>query len=132
MNFTPSTIIILLVVAAAVVYLIAVLRRTQNFPFTKALNLSYTKDMLEADKLKETISPILNEIETQHVAKFIKHWSDKFENKNLTVKDVENLNARIAEGAVNQVNGILAIHPDGRKIFNLINEDLKLKAATIA
>lgn len=132
MNFTPSTIIILLVVAAAIVYLIAVLRRTQQFPFTKALNLSYTKDMLEADEYKKSLSPILEEIETQHVAKFIRHWSDKFESKNLTIKDVESLNAQIAAGASNQVNGILAIHPDGRKMFNLINEDLKLKAVTVA
>ncbi|WP_158797657.1 hypothetical protein [Pedobacter sp. L105] len=132
MNFTPSTIIILLVVAAAIIYLIAVLRRTQQFPFAKALNLSYTKDMLEADEYKKSLSPILEEIETQQVAKFIRHWSDKFESKNLTVNDVESLNAQIAAGASNQVNGILAIHPDGRKMFNLINEDLKLKTATVA
>ena len=132
MNFTPSTIIILLVVIAVIVYLVLVLRRTQSFPLSKALNLSYTKEMLEADELKKSIAPILDEIETQRVAKFIKHWSDKFENKKLTVQDVKNLNAQIAEGATDQVNGILAIHPDGRKMFNLINEDLKLKEVAVA
>lgn len=132
MNFTPTTIIILLVVIAVIVYLVLVLRRTQSFPLNKALNLSYTKEMLEADELKKSIAPILDEIETQRVAKFIKHWSDKFENKKLTVQDVKNLNTQIAEGATTQVNGILAIHPDGRKMFNLINEDLKLKEVAVA
>lgn len=132
MNFTPSTIFILLGVIAVIVYLVLVLRRSQSFPLNKAINLSYTKEMLHADELKNSIAPILDEIETQRVAKFINHWSDKFENKKLTVQDVENLNAQIAEGAANQVNGILAIHPDGRQMFNLINDDLKLKEVAVA
>lgn len=129
MNFNSSTIIISLVIIIAIPYLIVVLRRAsnQNFPFIKALNPFYTKEMLEADELKKSISPILDEIETQRVAKFIKYWSDKFENNKLTIQDVENLNAQLAAGAANQVNGILAIHPEGRKMFNLINEKIKLK-----
>lgn len=127
MNFTPSTIATLLVAILAVSYLIIVIRRASSFPFIKALNPFYTKDMLEADELKKSISPILDEIETQRVAKFIKHWTDKFENNRLTVQDVEDLNAKIAEGHTSQVNGILAIHPEGRKMFNLINEEIKLK-----
>ena len=127
MNFTPSTIATLLVAILAVSYLIIVISRASGFPFVKALNPFYTKDMLEADELKKSISPILDEIETQRVAKFIKHWTDKFENNRLTVQDVEDLNAKIAEGQTNQVNGILAIHPEGRKMFNLINEEIKLK-----
>ncbi|HEY0177347.1 MAG TPA: hypothetical protein VGC08_13275 [Pedobacter sp.] len=125
MNFNTSTIIVSVVIILAVPYLILVLKRTsRNFPFIKALNPFYTKEMLEADELKKSISPIVDEIETQRVAKFIKHWSDKFANDRLTVEDVQSLNASIADGAVNQVNGILAIHPEGRKMFDLINKSL--------
>jgi len=131
MNFNSAQIITAIVAIIAIPYLIIVLRRAsgQNFPFIKALNPFYTKEMQEADELKQSISPILDEIETQRVAKFIKHWSDKFENNRLTVQDVESLNAKIAEGNADQVNGILAIHPDGRALFNSINEELKSKAA---
>ncbi len=125
MNFNTSTIIVSVVIILAVPYLILVLKRTsRNFPFIKALNPFYTKEMLKADELKKSISPIVDEIETQRVAKFIKHWSDKFANDRLTVEDVQSLNASIADGAVNQVNGILAIHPEGRKMFDLINKSL--------
>ena len=131
MNFNSTQIITAIVIILAIPYLIIVLRRasSQNFPFIKALNPFYTKEMQEADELKESISPILDEIESQRVAKFIKHWSDKFENNRLTVQDVESLNAKIAEGNADQVNGILAIHPDGRGMFNSINEDLCVKEA---
>jgi hypothetical protein len=131
MNFNSTQMITAIVIILAIPYLIIVLRRasSQNFPFIKALNPFYTKEMQEADELKESISPILDEIESQRVAKFIKHWSDKFENNRLTVQDVESLNAKIAEGNADQVNGILAIHPDGRGMFNSINEDLCVKEA---
>jgi len=132
MNLNSTTIITAVVIILAVPYLIIVLRRTSGFPFLKALNPFYTKEMQEADELKKSISPILDEIETQRVAKFIKYWSDKFENNKLTVQDVESLNAKIAEGSVDQVNGILAVHPEGRKMFNIINEDLRLKAEALA
>jgi predicted PurR-regulated permease PerM len=134
MNFNSTQIITAIVVILAIPYLIIVLRRasSQNFSFIKALNPFYTKEMQEADDLKKSISPILDEIESQRVAKFIKHWSDKFENNRLTVQDVESLNAKIAEGNTDQVNGILAIHPEGRAIFNSINQDLQLKAAAKA
>jgi hypothetical protein len=131
MNFNSTQMITAIVIILAIPYLIIVLRRasSQNFPFIKALNPFYTKEMQEADELKESISPILDEIESQRVAKFIKHWSDKFENNRLTVQDVESLNAKITEGNADQVNGILAIHPDGRGMFNSINEDLRVKEA---
>jgi hypothetical protein len=131
MNFNSTQIITAIVAIIAIPYLIIVLRRAsgQNFPFIKALNPFYTKEMQEADELKKSISPILDEIETQRVAKFIKHWSDKFENNRLTVQDVEKLNATIADGGADQVNGILAIHPNGRNMFNSINEKLTSKAA---
>lgn len=133
MNFNSTQIITAIVIILAIPYLILVLRRasSQNFPFIKALNPFYTKDMHEADVLKESMSPIIDEIETQRVAKFIRHWSDKLENYRLTVQDVESLNAKIAQGNADQVNGILAIHPEGRNQYNLINNELQLKAAAL-
>jgi hypothetical protein len=133
MNFNSTNIITAVVIILAIPYLIIVFRRasSQSFPFLKALNPFYTKEMLEADELKRSISPILDEIETQRVAKFIKHWSDKFENNRLTVQDVENLNAKIADGSADQVYGILSVHPRGKQMFDLINEDLRLKAEAL-
>jgi len=132
MNFTPSNLIILSVILIAVIYLVTVLNRLKNYPLSQALNPFYKEDVSEISDLKKSLSPIITEIETQHVAKFIKHWSNKFENNSLTVQDVESLNMKIAEGNQNQVNGILAIHPQGRKMYNLINEDLKLKEEVTA
>lgn len=133
MNFNSTQIITAIVIILAVPYLIIVLRRasSQNFPFIKALNPFYTKEMQEADELKKSISPIMDEIETQRVAKFIKYWADKFENNSLTVQDVEALNAKLANGEADQVNGILAVHPEGKAMFNRINHDLKLRAAAV-
>ena len=132
MNFTPSNFIVLFVILIAIVYLVTVLNRLKNYPLSQALNPFYKEDQSEIKDLQKSLSPIITEIETQHVAKFIKHWSNKFENNGLTVQDVESLNLAIAEGGQNQVNGILAIHPEGRKMYNLINEDLKLNAEVIA
>ena len=133
MNFTPLNIIIILMIIVAVPYIASILKKTsQNFPFIKSLNPFYTKQMLEADVLKKNISPIMEEIETKKIANFIKFWSDKFENNRLTVQDVESLNAKIEAGESNQVNGILAVHPEGRNMFNAINADLKLKADALA
>jgi len=131
MNFNSTQIITAIVIILAIPYLIIVLRRAsvQNFTFIKALNPFYTKEMQAADELKQSLSPIMDEIETQRVAKFVNHWSDKFEKNRLTVQDVESLNAKIAEGNTDQVNGILAIHPEGRSQFNIINKELQLKAA---
>jgi hypothetical protein len=131
MNFTPSTIAAIVVAILAVSYLIIVIKRSSDFPFVKALNPFYTKDMLAADNLKKSLQPIITEIETRQVANFIKFWSDKFEKNRLTIEDVESLNAKIANGEKNQVDGILAVHPDGRKMFNQINAELKAKQEAI-
>jgi len=127
MNFTPSTIAAIVVAILAVSYLIIVIKRSSDFPFVKALNPFYTKDMLAADELKKSLQPIITEIETKQVANFIKFWSDKFEKNRLTTEDVVSLNAKIANGETDQVNGILAVHPDGRKMFDQINAELKAK-----
>jgi hypothetical protein len=132
MNFTPSTIAAIVVAILAVSYLIIVIKRSSEFPFVKALNPFYTKEMLAADNLKKSLQPIITEIETKQVANFIKFWSDKFEKNRLTIEDVESLNAKIDNGEKNQVDGILAVHPDGRKMFNQINAELKAKQEAIA
>lgn len=133
MNLNATTIAILLVVILAIPYLVHVIRKVQNYsiPLIKALNPFYTKEMHEADQLKLSLSPILKEMETQELAKFIKHWTAKFENGSLTEQDVTDLNARIADGRTDQVNGILALHPAARAQFREINAQLKLKEAGV-
>lgn len=133
MNLNATTIAILLVVILAIPYLVHVIRKVQNYsiPLIKALNPFYTKEMHEADQLKLSLSPILKEMETQELAKFIKHWTAKFENGSLTEQDVTDLNARIADGRTDQVNGILALHPSARAQFQEINAQLKLKEAGV-
>lgn len=122
-----SNTIIIALAALAVVYLIIVFRKasSQNISFINALNPFYTKE--EDSDLKKSLQPIIDEMETKRIANFIQLWSVKFEQNRLTVKDVEELNAKIANGEANQVNGILAIHPNGRTLFNQINAELKLK-----
>ena len=127
-----SNTIIIALAALAVVYLIIVFRKasSQSISFINALNPFYTKE--EDSDLKKSLQPIIDEIETKRVANFIKSWSDKFEQNRLTVADVQELNAKIAEGQASQVNGILAIHPNGRTLFNNINAELKLKEEALA
>ncbi|WP_367866735.1 hypothetical protein [Pedobacter sp. WC2423] len=133
MNLNATTIAILLVVVLAIPYLVHVIRKVQNYsiPLIKALNPFYTKEMHEADQLKLSLSPIVKEMETQELAKFIKHWTAKFENGSLTEQDVTDLNARIADGRADQVNGILALHPAASIQFQEINAQLKRKEAVI-
>lgn len=133
MNLNATTIAILLIVILVIPYLVQVIRKVQNYsiPLIKALNPFYTKEMHEADQLKLSLSPILKEMETQDLAKFIKHWTAKFENGSLTEQDVTDLNARIAAGRADQVNGILALHPAARTQFQEINAQLKLKEAGV-
>lgn len=133
MNLNATTIPILLVVILAIPYLVHVIRKVQNYsiPLIKALNPFYTKEMHEADQLKLSLSPIIKEMETQDLAKFIQHWTAKFENGSLTEQDVTDLNARIADGRADQVNGILALHPAASIQFQEINAQLKRKEAVI-
>ena len=133
MNLNATTIAILLVVILAIPYLVHVIRKVQNYsiPLIKALNPFYTKEMHEADQLKLSLSPIIKEMESQDLAKFIQHWTAKFENGSLTEQDVTDLNARIADGRADQVNGILALHPAASIQFQEINAQLKRKEAVI-
>jgi len=133
MNLNTNTIIISLIVILAIPYLISVIRKVQNhsIPFIKALNPFYTREMNEAAQMKVSLSPIVKEIETQDMAKFIKHWAAKFENGSFLEQDVIALNAKIEEGRQDQVNGILALHPEARRQFQEINEKLKNDAALV-
>ncbi|KIO77376.1 hypothetical protein TH53_09720 [Pedobacter lusitanus] len=133
MNLNASTIIISLIIILAIPYLINVIRKVQNhsIPFIKALNPFYTKEMNEAAQLKQSLSPIVKEIETQDMAKFIKHWTSKFENGSFSEQDVIGLNAKIEEGRQDQVNGILALHPDAARQFQQFNEKLKEEAVPV-
>lgn len=114
-------------------YLVSVIRKVQNhnIPFIKALHPFYTKEMNHAAQLKASLSPIMKEIETQDMAKFIKHWTAKFENGNLSEDDVIALNTKIEEGRSDQVKGILSLHPDAKHQFQRINEQLKNDAALV-
>lgn len=129
MNLNPSVIVISLIVILAIPYLISVIRKVQNhhIPLINALNPFFTKEMQEAAVLRQSLSPIVREIETQQVAKFIQYWTAKFESGNFTEKDVLELNEKIENGGSNQVSGILALHPSAKTMFNDINERLKLK-----
>ena len=133
MNLNANTIIISLIVILAIPYLVSVIRKVQNhsIPFIKALNPFYTKEMNQSAQLKASLSPIMKEIETQDMAKFIKYWTAKFENGSFSAQDVIALNAKIEEGRKDQVNGILSLHPEARRQFQEINEQFKNEAALI-
>ncbi|MGY0034974.1 hypothetical protein [Pedobacter sp. NJ-S-72] len=122
-----------MIVILAIPYLVSVIRKVQShsIPFIKALNPFYTKEMNEAAQLKASLSPIMKEIETQDVAKFIQYWTAKFENGSFSVQDVIALNAKIEEGRLDQVNGILSLHPEAKRQFQEINEKLKNDAALV-
>ena len=115
MNFSVLNIIIALVGIIAVLYVINIVRKKSG------------KGDTEADDLKKSLKPITDEIETQRVAKFMKYWKDKFEHNNLSVADVKELNATIAEGGIAQVNGILSLHPEAKAMYNQINGQLILE-----
>lgn len=132
MNFTSSQLITAAAVIVAVAYVIIVLRNlSRGLSFGHALNPFSTPAPVQ-DELTVSLQPIVKEIETKEIANFIKHWSDKFEHNKLSLQDVELLNSRIEAGSKDQVNGILSLHPNGVKMYNEINEELKLKAAALA
>jgi len=115
-----------LIVILTISYLVSVIRKVQNhnIPFIKALNPFYTKEMNEAAQLKASLSPIMKEIETQDMTKFIKHWTAKFESGSLSEDDVIALNTKIEEGRSDQVKGILSLHPGAKHQFQQINEQM--------
>jgi hypothetical protein len=130
MNLNAGTIIITLIVMLAIPYLGIVIRKVQNhsIPFLKALNPFYTKEKNEAAQLKASLSPIMKEIETQDMAKFIKRWTAKFENGTLSEQDVIALNAKLEAGRADQVKGILSLHPEAEHQFQQLSEQLKKDA----
>lgn len=133
MNLNPVTVVVSLAVLMGAVYLAGVIKRIQNhgIPFAKALNPFYTKEMKEMALLKKSLHPIVKEVETQDMARFINYWVAKFEKNAFSEKDVLELNARLEEGNSDQVNGILALHPEAKQRFDAINLELKLKAESL-
>ncbi len=93
-------------------------------PFLKAFNPMCSPTAYEAELLKKSLSPITQEMENKEMAGFINHWTAKFENKQLNVADVLLLNEQLAVGNTQQVNGILALHPDALNMYNEINKGL--------
>ncbi len=93
-------------------------------PFLKAFNPSCSPAQYEAEMLKKSMSPVTLEMESQQMAGFINHWTAKFENKQLNVTDVILLNEQLAVGNTQQVNGILALHPDALNMYNEINKGI--------
>lgn len=93
-------------------------------PFLKAFNPTCTLASYEAEILKHSLSPVTTEMETKKLAGFINHWTAKFEDKQLNVEDVRLLNEQLAVGNTQQVNGILALHPDALNQYNEINKAL--------
>lgn len=93
-------------------------------PFLKAFNPSCNLAGYEAEVLKKSLSPVTLEMETKQMAGFINHWTAKFENKQLNVSDVILLNEQLAVGNTQQVNGILALHPEALNMYNEINKGL--------
>lgn len=95
-----------------------------QMPFFKAFNPFYNIESYYSDELKKSLQPILSEIETKSMTNFINLWKSKFENNTLTIKDVKFLNEQIAIGNTNQINGILALHPNAIEIYDRLNETL--------
>lgn len=121
-NIIPSTLAFL----AFAVYAFKSYQKLSRhgMPFLKAFNPWYDIERYRTDELKKSLSPIVSELETSRMANFINLWKNKFENNTLTIKDVEFLNEQIAAGNINQVNGILALHPEASKMYDTLNETL--------
>lgn len=126
MNFNIAVSASLLVGVTVVLYLIVTLRKASkyNMPFFRALNPNYTARYHELLQVRKSILPIIDEMETKRLSNLIVSWKNKFEKGTLSVSDVEDLNQRIADGAQNQVDGILSLHPEARRMFEEINLQL--------
>ncbi|RQO73848.1 hypothetical protein DBR43_00105 [Pedobacter sp. KBW06] len=123
-NLTIGALILIAIVVLPYLFLSFRKLSRHNMPFFKAFNPSYNLKRFEADELKKSLSPIITEMETKRVSNFINHWTAKFENNKLNVEDVKMLNELLATGKEDQVNGILALHPQAMAQYTAINKDL--------
>lgn len=107
-------------------YLYASLRKKSryNLSFSDAFNPFYKVKSDVSEELRRSLAPIVSEIETRNIASFINHWTNKFENDELTIEDVKFLNEQLAVGNLDQVNGILALHPEALNRYNKLNKTL--------
>ncbi|MBB2150353.1 hypothetical protein [Pedobacter gandavensis] len=117
---------LILITLIALPYLFSSFKKLNkyNMPFLKAFNPACNLERYEAEVLRKSFSPITLEMETKQIAGFINHWTAKFENKQLNSADVVLLNEQLAVGNTQQVNGILALHPDALNQYNEINKAL--------
>lgn len=117
---------LILIAIVALPYLFLSFRKLSRYgmPFFKAFNPSYNLKRYEADELKKSLAPITKEMETKTLSNFINHWTAKFENNTLHAEDVKILNELLALGKEDQVNGILALHPQALTQYNAINKEL--------
>lgn len=117
---------LILITLIALPYLFSSFKKLNryNMPFLKAFNPACSPESYEAELLKKSLNPIILEMENKQMAGFINHWTAKFENKQLTVADVVLLNEQLAIGNTQQVNGILALHPNALEMYNEINKGL--------
>lgn len=117
---------LILITLIALPYLFSSFKKLNkyNMPFLKAFNPTCNLESYEAEVLRKSFSPITLEMETKQIAGFINHWTAKFENKQLNSADVVLLNEQLAVGNTQQVNGILALHPDALNQYNEINKAL--------
>lgn len=123
-NLTIGALILIAIVILPYLFLSFRKISRYNMPFFKAFNPSYNLKRYEADELKKSLSPITTEMETKTVSNFINHWTAKFENNTLNVEDVKMLNELLALGKEDQVNGILALHPQALAQYTAIDKEL--------
>lgn len=132
MNLNIALAIISLVVGVSYLIVTQIKASKYNMPFFKALNPNYTARVHELAGVRTSLQPIIDEIETKRLSDFILSWKIKFEKDTFSPEDVKKLNLMIADGAKNQVDGILSLHPDARNKFDQINEQLIAEEVTEA
>lgn len=125
-----NTSVLIFVALVLVSYLFSSLRKKSryNLSFSDAFNPFYKVNTDVSEDLRKTLAPIVSEIETKKIANFINHWTNKFEKDQLTIDDVKFLNEQLAVGNLDQVNGILALHPEALTKFNELNQTLNSQA----
>lgn len=125
-NLTIGALILIAIVILPYLFLSYRKLSGHQMPFFKAFNPFYNLKRYEADELKKSLSPIVKEMETRQLSDFINYWTEKFEKNTLNEEDVKLLNEKLAVGNTDQVNGILALHPEALDRYKAINKEISL------
>lgn len=96
-----------------------------QMPFFKAFNPFYTLQDYEIYKTKKSIQPIITEMNTKSISSFMKIWTNKFAQNTLSLDDVKFLNEQVVDGDTSKIDGILALHPNAKTMYDALNETLK-------